>query len=129
MVVGAGGGVDFISTQGSHIVGGFTNDTLSGRFVDLAGPGGTFSGTRQVKDGAFAATAGYYSGSYSGALTGTARAIMSASGKLFFYTSDMTGDGGGFGQVNPQNQLTAKTVAGADITGTLEAASLTLSGT
>jgi len=129
VAVGAGGAFDFISTQGSHIFGGFSGDSLSGNFVDLSGQGGTFLGTRQAADGAFAATAGYYTGSYSGALTGTARAIMSAGGKLFFYTSDITGDGGGFGQVNTQNQLTATTVAGASISGTLKPASLTLSGT
>jgi hypothetical protein len=87
---------------------------------------GAFSGNRKQDSGIHAKNAGYYEGTYDGAASGAAYAILAADGSLFFYSVDnplsptADGDGGGFGVINAGNLLSGSTVPnGSQLKGTL----------
>lgn len=124
-----GGRFSFLTLQGGRISGAFTNSTSSGTFVSSTGESGSFAGTKRPAAGIQQANVGHYRGTYSGALNGDADAVLAADGTLFFYVSDFTGDGGGFGTVDASNQLDAVTVEGTKIQGSLDPVAGSIEGT
>ena len=73
---------------------------------------------------------GYYVGAYNGFRTGNASAIVTADGSIFFFTTDATGHGGGFGTINAVNSFSGTTDPdNLTVTGSLTPASPVLSGT
>jgi hypothetical protein len=123
-------GVFYTTTTQSGKVGGtFTDSAVSGNFTNSVGQTGTFSGNRKSDTGIHAADVGYYSGSYNGYKTGSAYMIVAADGTAFFFTTDSSGDGGGYGTVSAGNSFSATTVPDSlTVTGTLSQATHVLSG-
>jgi hypothetical protein len=111
-------------------VGGtFTDSAVSGNFTNSVGQTGTFSGSRKSDTGIHSGDVGYYSGSYNGYKTGSAYLIVAADGTAFFFTTDSSGDGGGYGTINAGNGFSATTVPdGLTVTGTLNQATHVISG-
>lgn len=104
------------TAQNGTITGGFTSSAVSGTFSNSTGQSGTFSGNRKPDSGIHAKNAGYFEGTYDGAASGSAYAILAPDGSLFFYSVDnpsaptADGDGGGFGVINAGNSLSGSTV-------------------
>ena len=109
------GRFDTRSVEGDEIQGAVDGSTVSGSFRnELAGSSGTFEGFRKQDDGQYSGAAGAYQGRFSGFSNGTAYAILSADGEIFFYTiDDVTGgSGGGYGRVNFANNTFATVTSG-----------------
>jgi hypothetical protein len=118
------------TAQGGNVDGTFTAAAVSGDFRNSTGQTGTFSGDRKTDGGIHAADAGYYAGTYSGAFSGNAYAVVAADGSVFFFTTGATGDGGGFGTINAANGFSAITVPdNLTVAGTLNPATHVLGGT
>jgi hypothetical protein len=131
-VVSPAGGFNFVTTEAGQVTGTFTSGGISGQFTNSLGAPGGFSGSREPDSGIHGTDAGYYVGTYSGFLSGTARVIVVADGTLFFFTSDGTvnGEGGGFGLINAANQVSGTTVPDIlTIAGTFNPTTKTVSGT
>ena len=112
--------------QKGTITGVFTSSAVSGTFLNSISESGAFSGNRKQDSGIHAKNAGSYEGTYDGAASGAAYAILAADGSLFFYSVDnplsptADGDGGGFGVINAGNLLSGSTVPnGSQLKGTL----------
>jgi hypothetical protein len=112
----ADGNFTIKTVQKGTITGVFTSSAVSGTFSNSTGQSGAFSGNRKPDSGIHAKSAGYYVGTYDGAASGSAYAIIAADGSLFFYSVDnplsptADGDGGGFGVINAANALSGTTV-------------------
>lgn len=122
--------------QQGTVTGVFTSSTVYGTFTNSTGDSGGFSGNRKPDSGIHAKNAGYYEGTYDGAVSGAAYAIVAADGSLFFYSVDnpssptADGDGGGFGVINTGNLLSGSTVpSGFQLKGTLNPNNGELTGT
>jgi hypothetical protein len=127
--VALNGAFQTTTAEGGLVSGTFTTNAVSGNFTNSLGQPGSYSGNRMADTGTHAADVGYYSGTYSGALTGSAYAIIAADGTTFFFTSGSTGEGGGYGTNNAANSFSATTVPdGIAVTGTLNQATHVLSG-
>ncbi|MGA2869114.1 MAG: choice-of-anchor tandem repeat GloVer-containing protein [Verrucomicrobiota bacterium] len=112
--------------------GTFTTNSVSGNFVDnLIGSTGTFNGTRKPDTGIQQANAGYYSGTFSGIVSGNAYAVLAADGTGYFYTSvTPTNNSGGFGTIDASNNVQATTVPeGVNVAGVLDPTNHIISGT
>ena len=118
------------TAQGGKVGGGITPGAVSGNFTNSTGQTGSYSGNRQPDTGIHASDVGYYAGTYNGFRTGSAYAIVAADGSIFFFTTDASGDGGGFGTINAANTFSGTTVPdNLPVTGTLNPTTHVLSGT
>jgi hypothetical protein len=126
----ATGGTFYTTTaQGGKVGGIFTANLVTGNFTNSTGQLGSYIGNRKADTGIHAGDVGYYAGTYSGDLSGTAYAVVAADGSVFFYTTGATGDGGGFGTINAANNFSATTVPDSiGISGTLNQSNHVLSG-
>lgn len=125
------------TAQGGTFVGTAGESGISGTFESSDGAPGSFSGTRKADDGSLSQNAGFYEGSYQGAVSGSCFAVLASDGTTFFYVIDdpaspaADGDGGGEGTVSATTyQLSATVVpSGIMISGTLDPNTNQISGT
>jgi hypothetical protein len=113
------------TAQGGFVSGAFAGINISGTFTNAIGDSGTFSGARKPDTGIHASNAGYYRGTYSGAFSGNAFAILAADGSIFIFVDGV--EAGGFGTVTAARDLSA-TAGPFGLTGTLNVTTKTLSG-
>jgi uncharacterized repeat protein (TIGR03803 family) len=117
--------------QGGAASGSFTATSVSGNYLDYTnGDIGAFSGSRKPDTGIQQTNAGFYSGTFGGAASGTAYAVLAADGTGFFYTQETpTNTAGGFGTVDAGNNVLATTVPNdVSIAGTLNPTNHVISG-
>jgi hypothetical protein len=124
------------TAQGGTFSGTFTSTGVSGDFQPSSGVGGTFSGTKESNTGGLSESAGFYEGSYSGPISGSAFAVLASDGSIFFYVIDdpdspaADGDGGGRGTISATTfeMNAAIEPDGAIINGSLDPASHEING-
>jgi hypothetical protein len=130
--VAANGTFSFLTDQADWVAGTVTASTISGTFTNSTFNPGTYSGTRKADTGIHAADAGYYVGNFTNLVynfVGSARAVLAADGTIFFYSSDSTGDGGGYCTINSGNTVSGTTVPdGFTVGGTLNTTTKVISG-
>lgn len=137
LAVAADGRFSASTAQGGAFAGVADGSGVSGTFESSAGTTGSFSGTRRADEGPLSENAGFYEGTYQGAVSGDSFAILASDGTVFFYIIDdplspsADGDGGGEGTVSTTtHQLSATVVpSGIAVSGTLDPDTNQISGT
>ncbi|MFZ0828555.1 MAG: immunoglobulin domain-containing protein, partial [Verrucomicrobiia bacterium] len=124
------GNVQFTSNN----VTGYGSFNMDGSFsVELDYTNGLFvmlSGYQLSPYGSLQTGAGYYGGSFSGANSGTVKAILGADGEVFFcnFQNNVIQDGG-YGSIDQANHFGGFADSGAVLTGTYNPSTFTLAGT
>jgi hypothetical protein len=129
--VAGDGSFTFVTSGGATVSGTVSADTVSGTFTNenSAGINGTFNGTIKPITGIQQANAGYYTGTFGGAESGSIYSLLAADGKVFLYTLSSTGgDDAGTGTINAENSVSATSFGGTTITGTLNPTTHVITG-
>jgi len=106
----------------------FTDRAVSGSLSNLASRTGAIVGALKANAGPFQTSAGIYSGTFSGACTGTVVAIVSADGTIYLYATDPRGPDAGSTVINGTS-FTVATPRGTHYTGTLTVSLHRIGGT